>query len=414
MKAISCLFGLLFLMACTVSRPGWQSTTSSANILDSLLKAHTHFFGFLLEAPDSFRVQIIYTQINRDKNNKPHLTHYFYHVNNEQYFYPASTVKLPIALLSLEKLHAIKMDKTTAFKIDVDTAITPSLQYYPDTATIENCIKKIFLVSDNDAYNRLYEFLGQTYIRKQLQKKGYSDASIRHRLEVYLTPQQNRYTHAVQFVNIHRAPIYTQKAQMAATDLFSYQPIYLGKGYMQNDSLITQPFDFSFKNKISLSSLHSILQSVIFPSSVPEKQRFHLTQSDYKFLYYYMSASPLESKYPAYDANNYWDAYGKFLLFGADKKQHFSQIRIFNKIGDAYGFLTDVAYVVDFANKVEFLLSATIYCNSDGIFNDEKYDYDSVGMPFMQHLGEVIYKYELQRNKTYLPDLSDYKIFYEK
>jgi hypothetical protein len=412
MKAIS-LMCLLLITACTAPRTVLQPTTVSSNVLDSLLNAHTNFFGFLLKAPDSFRVQIIYTQINRDKNNNPHFTHYFYHVNNEQYFYPASTVKLPIALLSLEKLHAINIDKTIPFKINVDTTVMPSLQYSPDTATVEDCIKKIFLVSDNDAYNRLYEFLGQTYIHKQLQKKGYMNAAIRHRLEVYLTPQQNRYTHAVQFMNKNGTVIYNQKAQMAA-ELFPYQPVFLGNGYMQNDSLIAKPFDFSFKNKISLTSLHAMLQSIIFPTGVPRKQRFHLTQNDYRFLYYYMSASPLESTHPAYNANDYWDAYGKFLLFGADKKQHFSQIRIFNKIGDAYGFLTDVAYVVDFTNKVEFLLSATIYCNKDGIFNDEQYDYDSVGMPFMQHLGEIIYNYELKRNKTYLPDLTAYKIDYEK
>jgi len=31
---------------------------------------------------------------------------------------------------------------------------------------------------------------------------------------------------------------------------------------------------------------------------------------------------------------------------------------VFNKPGWTYGFLTDVAYVVDFKNKVEFMLSA--------------------------------------------------------
>ena len=72
-------------------------------------------------------------------------------------------------------------------------------------------------------------------------------------------------------------------------------------------------------------------------------------------------------------------------------------------MGDAYGFLLDIAYVVDTLHKVEFMTSAVIYCNSDGILNDSKYDYDTVGYPFYKHLGEALYQYELQRPKAVLP-----------
>jgi hypothetical protein len=65
-------------------------------------------------------------------------------------------------------------------------------------------------------------------------------------------------------------------------------------------------------------------------------------------------------------------------------------------VGWAYGFLTDVSYVVDFKNKVEFMLSSTLYVNSDGILNDDKYDYESVGWPFLYELGQMVYKYELK------------------
>jgi hypothetical protein len=89
---------------------------------------------------------------------------------------------------------------------------------------------------------------------------------------------------------------------------------------------------------------------------------------------------------------------------GSEKVPMPKHIKIFNKEGDAYGFLLDNAYVVDTLNKVEFMLSAVIYCNSDGIQNDNKYDYDSVGFPFYKHIGELVYQYELQRKKNYLPN----------
>ena len=50
-------------------------------------------------------------------------------------------------------------------------------------------------------------------------------------------------------------------------------------------------------------------------------------------------------------------------------------------------FLTDASYIVDFKNNVEFMLAATVYVNSDEILNDDKYDYETVGHPFIYQLG---------------------------
>jgi len=50
--------------------------------------------------------------------------------------------------------------------------------------------------------------------------------------------------------------------------------------------------------------------------------------------------------------------------------------------------LTDASYVADFKNNVEYMLSATIYVNKDGILNDNKYEYESIGHPFCINLGK--------------------------
>jgi hypothetical protein len=100
------------------------------------------------------------------------------------------------------------------------------------------------------------------------------------------------------------------------------------------------------------------------------------------------------------------------MLMGSEKGPIPPNIKIFNKVGDAYGFLLDNAYFVDFKHKVEFMVTATIYCNEDEIFNDDKYEYDSIGFPFFKHLGEVIYKHELSRPKPNLPNLDHLKFTY--
>ena len=81
-------------------------------------------------------------------------------------------------------------------------------------------------------------------------------------------------------------------------------------------------------------------------------------------------------------------------------------VKIFNKVGLAYGFLLDNAYIVDFENKIEFFLSAVVYSNSNGVLNDDSYDYDTLTMPFLADVGRAIYEYELKRDREFDPDLS--------
>lgn len=420
------LLPTLFSLSCRTMRkttPSIEIKNEAADLpktdafLADLLGQYPQYFDSLLRHNNTWRIKIIYTQIDRNSHNDPLLTHHYYNIDPKQYFYPASTVKFPTAVLALQKLNELNipnLDKhTTMITEEGGRGLTPV--YNDPTSedgrpTIAHYIKKIFLVSDNDAHNRLYEFLGQEYLNTTLHKMGFDSVQLLHRLQISLTDEQNRTTNPLRFVDTAGKTIYGQPLVVSQ---MKYQPrqTFLGKGYMAGDKLVDQPFDFSTKNKFSLTDLHSVLQSVIFPEAVPAKQRFHLTEDDYRFLYRYMSMLPRESRFPQYDAH-YTDGYVKFLLFGGDGPITDTSLRIFNKVGDAYGFLTDVAFVVDFEKGVEFMLSATISCNSDGIYNDNRYDYDTVGFPFMKRLGEVIYTYELKRKRNHLPDLSKFKLDY--
>jgi hypothetical protein len=99
-------------------------------------------------------------------------------------------------------------------------------------------------------------------------------------------------------------------------------------------------------------------------------------------------------------------------MYGDGKQQRPNHIRIFNKVGDAYGYMIDNAYIVDFENNIEFIVSAVILSNEDEIFNDGKYEYDTVGMPFFGNLGRVLYDYELKRKRKNKPNLSVFKLKY--
>ncbi len=411
---------ILVIFCCFLQHTSAQQITADAvdNPLEMLLNNNSALKAIVANK-DSLRIQIIYTKIDRNKRNKPSFTVYNYNINNNLYFYPASTVKMPIALLALEKLNELNikgLNKATTMITDSSAKVQDFVYTQPNAAdsrpTIENYIKQIFLVSDNDAFNRLYEFLGQEYIQKKLTEKGYPDAIIRHRLQISRTLEQNSITNAVKFYDTTGKLVYEQPMQISNA-VYPPLDVKLGKGYMSKGKLVNEPFSFENKNRVYLQDLQNILQSVLFPEQVNKNQRFNLTNDDYQFVRKYMSMFPRESDFPNYDSSHYWDAYCKFLYYGSEKGNKNTSFRIFNKVGDAYGFLIDVTYVVDFDNNIEFMLSASISCNQDGIYNNDHYDYETIGYPFMKNLGQAVLQYELSRKRKQKPDLTNFTFTYK-
>lgn len=426
MKQQATLFFFLLFIMITKQIPARQNQTI---VNDGFFKSATasgnwSIDSFLARA-SGFKIQIIYTQVDHLKKNKVKLTTYSYRNDPADYFYPASTVKLPIAILALQKLRELNipgldMNSTMITEADgpVQTAVSTDPSAINGKPTIAQYIRKILLVSDNDAFNRLYEFLGQEYINKSLHKMGYTDTRIIHRLSVFLSEKDNRHTNPIRFLDEAGNLLYYQPAATSAWDYATEKtPVkqyLMGKGFIRGEELVNEPFDFSTKNRLPLGDLHSILTSIMFPESLPAKKRFHLKDEDYLFLRKCMAILPGESKSPVYDTAKYGDNFVKFLYYGAAPGKADTTIRIFNKPGDAYGFMTDAAYITDFKNKRDFILSATIYCNSDSIFNDDHYDYIDIGFPFMRNLGRLIHEKEIHRTPTREPDWSGFLFNYKE
>lgn len=397
-------------------------STRTDVFLEELLQQYPQYFDSILKMRKNWNVQFIYTQVDKGANGMPALKHYYFNLDTANYFYPASTVKFPVSILALQKLNELNrfgLDKNTTMITEQGFSGQTPVYNDPTSPTgkpsIAQYIKKILMVSDNDAYNRLYEFLGQEYINEQLHQKGYGGVQLLHRLSVPLSAVENRHTNPVKMYDAMGSIVYEKPAQYNATQ-YQQRTDSIGRGYYQGKNLVNGPLDFSSKNRISLEDLHTILISLIFPNKVTAAQRFNITAEDRQFLLKYMSQLPTESTFPPYSADSaaYWPAYCKFLLFGSEKGMLPKNIRSFNKVGDAYGQLTDVAYIVDLEKNIEFFLSATIYCNSDGILNDDHYDYENIGYPFMKHLGQVIYEHEKKRKRAHQPALKDLIFEYDK
>ena len=61
------------------------------------------FLDSILKNKDSLGIKIIYTQIDRSKKGKAKFTDHSFNLESDSYFYPASTVKLPVAILAHNK-----------------------------------------------------------------------------------------------------------------------------------------------------------------------------------------------------------------------------------------------------------------------------------------------------------------------
>lgn len=413
MQITSKLFVLLFIAGGMLSAQNFS--------LDSLLfKESDSTLIKVLSNYQNFKVRIVYSQIDRDENNFPVFTTYQFGINDEDYFYPASTVKFPTALIALQRLKQLNvpgLNRNSVINFDSAYSGQKEIDYDSTSKNLKpsvgHYIKKLFIVSDNDAYNRLYELTGQKELNETLWKMRYADLKILHRFSLRFTFESNRFTNPYKLFSEDGEVIYSQPLVWNPTQFKNYhKDLFFGKAYYDGDSLVEKPFDFTYRNFFSLNTQQEMLRNFIFPETAPVEMRFDLTEDDYNFVLYCMSILPRESAYPSYPKKKYFDNRVKFFMFGDVEGEIPSNIRIFNKVGLAYGFVTDNAYIVDFEKKVEFFLSATIYVNENETFNDNVYEYDQIAIPFLGKLGRIIYEYESGREKKNLPILDKFILDY--
>ncbi len=337
-----------------------------------------------MDSIDRYEVQVRYTQIDR-KNDSIFFTDHDFQVDAKNYFYPASSVKFPIAILALEKLNDNNnLTLYSRFYIEGDSIET----------TFANDVSKIFAISDNDANNRLFEFLGQDRINQKLLDKGLSAVRISHRLSV---PDADELTTKPLVVYLNDSTTTTLCSSInKPPQLLKLNHIQKGTGFYDGAALIDALFNFSLKNYYPIDAQHGVLKRIVFPEKFAENERFGINREQRVFLLAAMHTLPREL---GYNTDEYYDSYGKFFIFGDTKENIPDHIKIYNKVGYAYGTLTDCAYITDTKNGVEFLVTATILVNKDGVFNNDSYEYDEIGIPFLAELGRQLYAHELERKK---------------
>jgi hypothetical protein len=378
---------------------GCSGHDEAQNPLEQALASHAGLQK-VLEHPEEYRLQIVLGLVEEGADGRPFLRQYTYRAGAE-YFYPASSVKLFAAIAAMQKLADLREQTGLDLNLDTPMVVHPLFEddvledSDPDNLqngkiTIKQQIRKILLVSDNQAFNYLYEFAGPDGIHASLEAAGLSAPRIIHRLSEARSEEENRQLPQIDFVTDE----YVYKLPQRSVDPLPNREIVehtnVGSAYISGAEQVAGAMDFSGKNYFPLNDLQRGLCMVILPDIDCGGPGFNLKEYDRQVLLEAMSQYPRESLNPRYDPDEYPDDYVKDLLPGLTRVVPADQLRIFSKTGTAYGFSTENAWVADQGNDRGFFIAATLYTNADGVLNDDQYEYTTVARPFISDLGEAL------------------------
>ena len=143
------------------------------------------FLKEILKNKENYEIQIIYTEIKRDKEGEPDFMDFEFQVDENNYFYPASTIKLPIVILTLDKINELR-SKGINVSLKSKITLSPldqemSLIQKDSITSFQNLIADILLVSDNSASNVLIDFIGYNHFNAKMNQAGFNKTYLNHK-----------------------------------------------------------------------------------------------------------------------------------------------------------------------------------------------------------------------------------------
>ncbi|MBL6604257.1 MAG: serine hydrolase [Bacteroidetes bacterium] len=380
MKQLFCLLLSIILFGCSLETSPIKSSFRKNNFLKEIIKEK-----------EDYEIQVLLTKINH-YNSQVNFQEYKYQLDDNKYFYPASTIKLPIVVLALKKINELRSkgsEITLKSKIILNYKDDYSKLVILDSITsFQNLIADVFLVSDNSASNILIDFIGYNYFNDEMKNAGFYKTYLNHKFNpdpyVNSTWQiSDLDNNIISSLNDNQKII---KADDNTSGLDKGERRYL-KGEILDESL-----NFSEKNRSSITDMHNLIKYIFYPDIFDSTNTFNLNVEDYDFLRYWMSRFTYEDIGEKFIGDEkFFETYNKFFIHGDEQSLSNEQIRVYNKIGQAYGTSIDNGLIKNYQDNIEFILTATIYTNKNKVINDNLYEYDDIAVPFLAKLSRAIY-----------------------
>lgn len=306
-----------------------------------------------------------------------------------EYVYPASSVKLCLAVAALERVAAYTRLAGLGEFTSTRSVTYLDPQRGPTISTVAADVRGALVVSDNAAANRLYDFVGSDELHARMHALGLPSFAFRHRLaaapgdDVAVTPSFDLDVGARGFVHV---PGHVRRRPVPP----SHVPgLVVGDARLEAGRSVEGGLDFTTKNRVSLLDLQRLLVRVVRPD-VALAESADLVPADRAWLLESLELLPSDVGAPAPLGVAATDAAHKPLLPGLLRVLPKGALRYLSKGGRAYGFSVENAYVEDRRTGRAFFLAAALYTNRSGIVGDDDYEYRTVADPFFADLGEAV------------------------
>ncbi|MEO0629448.1 MAG: C39 family peptidase, partial [Planctomycetota bacterium] len=252
-------------------------------------------------------------------------------------------------------------------------------------------IRKLFVVSDNRAFNRLYDLVGHEQLNTSARRAGLDGVVINHRLAVARTREENMSAPRVVLRPDEQGAVeIAPRRSLLELDNTGVPRLEVGTAEVVGSKRLERPKSFLRSNRAELVDLQNALATIVRPEVDVGAPGYDITQSDRELLAEAMTWLPRECPNPAYDPETYPDDWVKFMLEGVRRVIPAESIRYANKFGLAYGFTTENAYVEDLRTGRSFFLAGTMYTNRNETLNDNVYEYDEQAIPLWRAIGESL------------------------
>ncbi len=400
----------------------WHFIFSQNSILDTILNSLPTESLEIIKNAGYYRLQLIYTQIHYLPKDSIHFKDYYFHYSDTLYNYPASMVKLPTSIIAVKKTETMNKEE-----VHLDTRILmdslfcqKALIYdslgFPQYPHLRKWIKRMLIISDNQAYTHTYDFLTCKTLHGWLKEWGFEKAKISNKFISKCINDSSYYTPTVYLLNNQNDTIFMQyqdsECKFEETSK-NYSVGYTIKKRKRKKKTVKYKVAKTFikHNDWTLHYSQQLMKYLIFDK---ELQKINLYSHHRDSLIKYLGSYPREYVSAISDTINYYDTWKKFFIYGGKYKRiKEDTLRSINIIGRAYGFLSETAYVVDFKNNVDFIVSASIYVNSNNIM-DGKYNYELAYNLFYQ-ISRLIYEYEKKYHQKRTNKMSYYEeLFHQK
>lgn len=371
-----------------------------APLLDRVRQRHPK----LAASPETYRFEMLLTCIDED-DGVPHVAQGRFRTDTE-YVYPASAIKLFVTAAALAFVSKARrgvpgldwdapLARCTAsgactFVEDPSNRLPP----HAGIATIGHLVRRVHLVSDNVAYNTLYDVVGHEELHRWAWDAGLASLRVHHRMFSWAPAEVQRTTPAFRIGTPPHVVAIPRRTSDLDLPPLPFASTAVGTAHVdpRTRRRVAAPMDFSTKNYASLEDHHRLILSLVRPDlraasslglidpGIDDDLRERLVAA--------MTEDPNASADPAYPPPHRGKTAFKPLLPGIVRVVPESEIAYANKAGRAYGFHVENAVIRYRARTAAVTVS--VYGNEDGVVNDDRYDYDTVTRPVLATVGEAV------------------------